>query len=63
MREKNKERFNIVMDKRTPKWYVKKKTKSGVYITIAEGKTRKEIIDQLKADSETYQNKREGNNG
>tara|TARA_Y100000310_G_scaffold32052_1_gene30430 strand:+ start:286 stop:462 length:177 start_codon:yes stop_codon:yes gene_type:complete len=49
-----KEKFSIVVDDSTPKWFVKKRTGSGVYITIAEGETRKEIIDQLKADSETY---------
>ena len=42
-----------------PKWYVKKRTKSGIYITIAEGNTRKDIIDRLKADSETYQKREE----
>ena len=45
--------------KRKPKWYVKKRTKSGIYITIAEGNTRKDIIDGLKADSETYQKREE----
>lgn len=50
----SKEKFEIVVDDRAPKWFVKKRTGSGVYITIAEGETRKEIIDQLKADSETY---------
>tara|TARA_Y100000310_G_scaffold215393_1_gene216335 strand:+ start:385 stop:549 length:165 start_codon:yes stop_codon:yes gene_type:complete len=37
-----------------PKFYVKKRTKSGRYITVAEGETRKEVIDNLKKDSETY---------
>ena len=37
-----------------PKFYVKKRTKAGIYITIAEGDTRKEVIDNLKRDSETY---------
>ena len=41
-------------DKVEPKFYVKKRTKSGIYITIAEGNTRKEVIDNLKRDSETY---------
>jgi len=50
----NKEKFAIVVDNDSPKWFVKKRTGSGVYITIAEGSTRKEIIDRLKADSETY---------
>ena len=46
-------------NKSSPKWYVKKRTKSGIYITIAEGKTRKDIIDKLKEDSETYQKREE----
>ena len=37
-----------------PKFFVKKRTKSGRYITIAEGETRREVIDNLKKDSETY---------
>ena len=37
-----------------PKFFVKKRTKSGRYITVAEGETRKEVIDNLKKDSETY---------
>jgi hypothetical protein len=49
--------------KRDPKWFVKKRTKSGIYITIAEGNTRKDIIDKLKADSETYYQKREVKDG
>ena len=50
----NKAKYSVVVDDKSPKWFVKKRTKSGVYITIAEGETRKEVIDQLKADSETY---------
>ena len=37
-----------------PKFFVKKRTKAGIYITVAEGDTRKEVIDNLKRDSETY---------
>ena len=37
-----------------PKFYVKKRTKSGRYITVAEGNTRNEVIENLKRDSETY---------
>jgi hypothetical protein len=44
---------------RQPKFYTKKRTNAGRYITIAEGETRKELIDSIKRDSETYQ-KREG---
>ena len=42
------------MAKPQAKWITKKRTQSGVYITIAEGRTRKELIDRLKQDSETY---------
>ena len=37
-----------------PKFYVKKRTKSGRYITVAEGNTRNEVIENLKRESETY---------
>ena len=37
-----------------PKFFVKKRTKSGRYITVAEGDTRNEVIENLKRDSETY---------
>ena len=40
--------------KKEYKFYAKKRTRSGVYITVAEGDTRKELIERLKADSETY---------
>ena len=40
------------------KFYAKKRTKSGRYIVVAEGDTRKELIDSLKRDSETYSNNR-----
>jgi hypothetical protein len=38
------------------KFYAKKRTKSGRYIVVAEGNTRKELIDSLKRDSETFDN-------
>lgn len=41
------------------KWIVRKRTKSGIYITIASGNTRKEIIDKTIADSETFSRQRE----
>ncbi len=40
------------------KFYAQKRTKSGRYITIAEGNTRQELIENIKSDSNTY-NKRE----
>jgi hypothetical protein len=43
--------------KKEPKFYAKKRTRSGVYITVAEGGTRKELIEKLKEDSETYREK------
>ena len=36
------------------KFYAKKRTKSGRYIVVASGDTRKELIDSLKRDSETF---------
>ena len=45
-----------------PKFFVKKRTKSGVYITVAEGNTRKEVIDNLKRDSETYRERTSNKN-
>ena len=48
--------------KKNPKFYAKKRTRAGVYITIAEGATRKELIEKLKEDSETYREK-ENKNG
>ena len=45
---------------RKPKFYAQKRTKSGRYITIAEGDTRQELIENIKSDSNTY-NKRERN--
>ena len=42
------------MAKPQSKWITKKRTNSGIYITIAEARTRKELIDKLKRDSETY---------
>ena len=40
--------------KREPKFYAKKRTKSGRYITIAEAATRQELIERIKSDSNTY---------
>ena len=40
--------------KREPKFYAKKRTKSGRYIIIAEGNTRQELIERIKLDSNTY---------
>ena len=40
--------------KREPKFYAQKRTKSGRYITIAEGNTRQELIERIKLDSNTY---------
>ena len=45
------------------KFHAKKRTKSGVYITIAEGDTRAELIERIKSDSETYTKKERVNNG
>ncbi len=47
------------MEKKNPRWRVKKRTLSGIEITVAEGKTRKEIIDKLKIDSETFRERGE----
>jgi|TARA_Y100000310_G_scaffold43131_1_gene40264 hypothetical protein len=41
-------------NQRKPKFYAKKRTKSGRYITIAEGFTRQELIESIKSDSTTY---------
>ena len=46
-----------------PKFYAKKRTKSGVHITIAEGETRAELIGKIKSDSETYTKKEREQNG
>ena len=45
-----------------PKFYVKKRTKSGRYITVAEGNTRNEVIENLKRDSETYRERADNKN-
>lgn len=49
-------------EKKEVKFYAKKRTKSGFYITIAEGDTRQELIEKIKRDSETYR-ERDGENG
>ena len=36
------------------KFYAQKRTKSGRYITIADGDTRQELIERIKLDSNTY---------
>ena len=43
------------------KFYAKKRTRSGRYITIAQGDTREELINRIKSDSDTYKEER-GNN-
>ncbi len=48
---------------RDSKFYAKKRTRSGVYITIAEGETRAELIDKIKSDSETYKKRESEENG
>ena len=45
-----------------PKFFVKKRTKSGRYITVAEGDTRNEVIENLKRDSETYRERTSNKN-
>ena len=40
------------------KFYARKRTKSGRYITIAQGDTRQELIEEIKSDSETYREER-----
>ncbi len=37
-----------------PRFVAKKRTKSGMEITIAVGNTRHELIERIKKDSETY---------
>ena len=44
--------------KENPKFFAKKRTRSGRYITIAEGETRKELIENIKSDSETDKQER-----
>ena len=41
------------------KFFAKKKTKAGIYITVAEGDTRNELIEGLKRDSITYKKDKE----
>jgi ribosomal protein L34 len=49
--------------KREPKFYAKKRTKSGRYITIAEAATRQELIERIKLDSNTYREREREKNG
>ena len=46
-----------------PKFYAQKRTKSGRYITIAEGNTRQELIENIKLDSNTYKKRERYSNG
>ena len=47
-----------------PRFIAKKRTKSGMEITIGVGNTRHELIQSIKEDSETYNKKeREKKNG
>ena len=46
-----------------PKFYAHKRTKSGRYITIAEGDTRQELIESIKSDSNTYKERERHDNG
>ena len=46
-----------------PKFYAQKRTKSGRYITIAEGNTRQELIENIKSDSNTYNRRERNSNG
>ena len=48
--------------KEKAKFYAKKRTRSGRYITIAQGDTREELINKIKSDSDTYKEER-GNYG
>ena len=50
------------MQDKEPKFQVKKRTKSGRYITVAEGDTRNEVIENLKRDSETYREREDNQN-
>ena len=43
------------------KFYAKKRTRSGRYITIAQGDTREELINKIKSDSDTYKEERRNN--
>ena len=45
------------------KFYAKKRTKSGRYITIAEGNTRQELIERIKSDSNTYRERERNTDG
>lgn len=49
--------------KKEPKFYAQKRTKSGRYITIAEGDTRQELIELIKLDSNTYKERERNANG
>ena len=51
-----------MVQKEKAKFYAKKRTRSGRYITIAQGDTREELINKIKSDSDTYKEER-GNYG
>ena len=43
-----------MVQKEKAKFYAKKRTRSGRYITIAQGDTREDLINKIKSDSDTY---------
>ena len=45
------------------KFYAQKRTKSGRYITIADGDTRQELIERIKLDSNTYKERERDTDG
>ena len=45
------------------KFSAQKRTKSGRYITIAEGNTRQELIERIKLDSNTYRERERNTDG
>ena len=51
-----------MVQKEKAKFYAKKRTRSGRYITIAQGDTREDLIKKIKSDSDTYKEER-GNYG
>jgi len=49
----------MVGERDKAKFYAKKRTRSGRYITIAEAEIRQELIRKIKSDSETYEIERD----
>jgi len=47
-----------MVQKEKAKFYAKKRTRSGRYITIAQGDTREDLINKIKSDSDTYKEER-----